>query len=138
MGGWTAATGTVDLGAWVLFGIMFAWQHPHFFAIAWMYKDDYARGGFRMLPVVEPDGRSTARQIILYSLLLIWLSVLPTVFGMAGFTYLVGAVMLGAVILTSGIVFSQSMTRADARRVLFASLIYLPALLLLIVGDSVV
>jgi len=138
MGGWAAATGELSAGAWILFAILFAWQHPHFFAIAWLHRDDYARGGFKMLPVIEPDGRSTVRQMLIYSVLLIVVSILPTFYGIAGYTYLIGAVLLGVVMLTSSIVFGQTYRQADARRVLLSSLIYLPALFLLIIGDSVV
>lgn len=136
MGGWAAATGSLDAGAWVLFAIMFLWQHPHFYAIAWMYKEDYRRGGFKMLPVVEPDGRSTFRQVILYSVLLIPASLLPTFIGMSGQVYLAGAVLLGIGFLGAGVVVSRTRTVQDARRLLKASVIYLPLLLGLIVADG--
>ena len=89
--GWTAIRGRLEWGTLILFAILFVWQFPHFFSIAWLYREDYAAGGIRMLPVVEEDGRSTARRIVAYSLILIPLSVLPTLFGMAGRVYLVGA-----------------------------------------------
>ncbi len=89
--------------AWVLFAILFLWQFPHFYSIAWMYRDDYARAGIRMLPVVEPDGRSTARQIVLYGLALIPVSLVPSMLGMSGRIYLVGALLLGLWFLYSGV-----------------------------------
>src|SRR5439155_25142572 len=91
--GFAAAAGTITPESWVLFAILFLWQFPHFYAIAWMYKDDYARAGIRMLPVVEPDGRSTARQIVLYGLALIPVSLAPSLLGMTGRLYLAGALL---------------------------------------------
>src|SRR5437660_3205567 len=93
--GWTAARGRLEWGALVMFAIVFFWQFPHFFSIAWLYREDYENGGIRMLPVVEPDGKSTARQIMLYSLALIPISLLPTVLGMSGKIYFAGALLLG-------------------------------------------
>src|ERR1022692_4585336 len=97
--GWTAARGRLEWGTLVLFAILFVWQFPHFFSIAWLYRDDYAKGGVKMLPVVEEDGRSTARRILIYSVALIPISLLPTFMGMAGKIYLVGAVVLGFALL---------------------------------------
>lgn len=136
LGGWAAATGRLDLGAWVLFGILFLWQHPHFYAIAWMFKEDYARGGFKMLPVIEPDGRSTFRQIVLFALVLIPVSVLPTVIGLSGWFYGTGAVALGVWMLGRCLTLAKSGTLVDARRVLRASIVYLPLLLGLILADN--
>ena len=136
MGGWSAATGSVELGAWILFLILFIWQHPHFYSIAWMYKEDYERGGFKMLPVVEPDGRSTFRQIILYSVLLLPISVLPTVIGMSGPIYFWGTLLMGLWVLYVGIVLFRTHSVASARSLLRATVIYLPVLLLLIVTDK--
>ena len=93
--GFAAAHGSITSEAWVLFAILFLWQFPHFYSIAWMYREDYARAGIRMLPVVEPDGRSTARQIVLYGLALIPVSLVPSILGMSGRIYLVGALLLG-------------------------------------------
>jgi protoheme IX farnesyltransferase len=135
MGGWTAATGSLDLGAWVLFLILFVWQHPHFYAIAWMYKDDYARGGFKMLPVVEPDGRSTFRQVIGFSLLLLPVSLLPTFCGMAGQVYAWGIFGLGLSMLVIGWNLFKSHSVHDAKRLLRASVIYLPLFFILILCD---
>jgi heme o synthase len=136
MGGWAAATGEISLGAWVLFFILFLWQHPHFYAIAWMYKEDYSRGGFKMLPVVDPSGVSTFRQIIIYSILLMAFSALPTVIGMAGFYYLTLAVITGVFMLMVGVSLFKSQSVQDARRLLRASIVYLPVVLLLVIIDS--
>src|SRR5271154_492340 len=100
--GWTAARGRLEWGTLILFAILFVWQFPHFFSIAWLYRDDYAKGGIRMLPVVEEDGRSTAHRIIGYSLALIPISVLPSLMGMAGKIYMVGAIVLGVALFYFG------------------------------------
>lgn len=134
--GWAAATGRLDPGAWVLFLILFAWQHPHFYAIAWMFKDDYRNAGFKMLPVVEPTGVSTFRQTIFFSALLLGVSVLPTVIGMTGRVYCVGALVMGLALLAVGVLFTRSKSFLDARRLLKASVVYLPLLLLLIIVDA--
>src|SRR6266446_7686578 len=99
MAGWVAATGRLDPGAWVLFAILFAWQHPHFYAIAWIFRDDYRSAGFKMLPVVEPSGERTFRQTILFSCLLLGVSLLPTVVGMTGQLYFCGALLMGILLL---------------------------------------
>lgn len=135
MGGWTAATDSLDLGAWILFAILFVWQHPHFYAIAWMYREDYARGGFKMLPVVEPDGVSTFRQAVWYSVILIPISLLPTIAGMSGWVYLVGMLAAGAVMLWCSFVASKTHSNQDARILLRASVIYLPVFFALILLD---
>ncbi len=135
MGGWAAATGHLGVEAWILFAIIFLWQHPHFYAIAWMYKDDYARGGFKMLPVVDPDGRSTFHQIIIFSLLLLPVSLMPTVVGMAGQFYLLGILALGIFMLVFGFTLLSSGAVMDARKLLRASVIYLPMWLVLIIMD---
>ncbi|MBN8550389.1 MAG: heme o synthase [Deltaproteobacteria bacterium] len=136
MGGWAAATGDLSLGAWVLFLILFFWQHPHFYAIAWMYREDYLRGGLKMLPCVEPDGNSTFRQILWFSVLLIPISLLPTFMGMSGYLYFYGALLLGLALLAAGVVVARSRSVADAKQLLRASVIYLPLLLILIVTDA--
>jgi protoheme IX farnesyltransferase len=136
MGGWAAATGEVGLGAWIVFLILFVWQHPHFYAIAWMYREDYARGGFKMLPVVYPDGRRTFRQIIGFSLLLIPISLLPYIFHMAGPVYAAGMLALGVVMLGVGIKSWRTHAVSDARLLLQASVIYLPLFFALILCDS--
>ena len=136
VGGWTAATGHIDLGAWLIFLILFVWQHPHFYAIAWMYRDDYARGGFKMLPVVHPDGRSTFNQVIGFSIILIPISLMPVLAGMAGAFYAWGMAILGLVMLGIGIKFARTRSAQDAKLLLKASVIYLPLFFILILGDS--
>jgi protoheme IX farnesyltransferase len=135
MGGWTAATGHLDAGAWILFLILFVWQHPHFYAIAWMYKDDYRRGGFKMLPVVEPDGLSTFRQVIAFSVVLIPVSLLPVFYGMAGPFYGWGIFISGLGMLSIGVNLYRSHSVQDAKKLLRASVIYLPLFFALILGD---
>lgn len=137
MMGWTAATGAIAPGAWVLFGILYLWQLPHFLAIAWIFREDYARGGFPMLPVVDPDGSITGRQITLYSLALIPVSLSPTLLGLAGGVYFFGALGLGLGFLACGLAMAFGHGRAGARRLLLASVTYLPALLGLLVLDRV-
>jgi protoheme IX farnesyltransferase len=136
MCGWAAAHGRLDPGAWVLFLILFAWQHPHFYAIAWMFRDDYRNAGFKMLPVVDPSGASTFRQTILFAVLLIGVSVLPTIIGMTGKVYCIGALVMGVALLVVGALFTRSKSFVDARRLLKASVVYLPLLLLLIIVDA--
>jgi protoheme IX farnesyltransferase len=126
--GWTAATGEAGLEAWALFGILFAWQFPHFLAIAWMYKEDYARAGILMLPVVEPECRITARQIVIWSLLLVPVSLFPTILGTTGSVYFYGAFVLGILFLGTSIHAALVHTRQGARRLLLASVLYLPVL----------
>jgi heme o synthase len=126
--GYAAASGTLTWQAWILFAILFLWQFPHFYAIAWMYREDYERAGIRMLPVVEPDGQSTARQILLYMFALVPISLLPSYFGMVGNLYLFGAFALGLVFVWSGVGVILDRTRQRARRVLLTSVLYLPAL----------
>jgi protoheme IX farnesyltransferase len=133
--GWTAVTGQIDPEAWVLFAIVFLWQVPHFLAIAWIYREDYDRAGMRMLPVVDSDGRRTSRQMILTTLVLIPVSFLPVLAGSAGPLYLLGALALGLAFLARACDFTRSISIEDARRVLRASLIYLPGLLALLLLD---
>ena len=124
--GFAAAAGTLTHEAWVLAAILFLWQFPHFYAIAWMYKEDYARAGIRMLPVVEPDCRSTARQILVYGMALIPVSLTPALMGMSGRIYGLGALILGLWFLYSGIRVALDRTILRARRVLVTSVLYLP------------
>jgi protoheme IX farnesyltransferase len=133
--GYAAASGTLTWDAWVLFAILFIWQFPHFYAIAWMYREDYERAGIRMLPVVEPDGESTARRILLYSLILIPISMVPKFLSMTGNLYLAGALALGLLFLYAGVRVSFDRTRQQARRVLLASVVYLPILYGLMLFD---
>jgi protoheme IX farnesyltransferase len=126
--GFAASAGTLTVEAWVLYAILFIWQFPHFYAIAWMYKEDYGRAGIQMLPVVEPDCESTARRILWTSLVLIPVSLLPRYVSMAGNFYLVGAVAMGAYFVYSGVRASRERSLLRARGVLLASVIYLPVL----------
>lgn len=142
--GWTAARGRLEWGTLVLFAILFIWQFPHFFSIAWLYREDYASGGVRMLPVVEEDGRSTARRILWYSVALIPVSLLPSFMGMAGRIYLVGAVVLGLALFYFGarlaflnLPLASARSKMFARHVLQATVIYLPLLFALMMGNSV-
>jgi heme o synthase len=132
--GWAAATNNLSQGAWVLFGILFLWQLPHFLAIAWMYRDDYARAGFPMLPVIEPDGRSTARQSVLYAAALLPLSLAPTLIGMTTSMYFVAALVLTLAFLALTLRFAKTRSEPDARRVFFGSIIYLPILWVLMIA----
>ena len=134
--GYAAAAGAITLESWVLFAILFLWQFPHFYSIAWMYKEDYARAGIRMLPVVEPDGRSTARQIVLYGLALVPVSLIPGILGMSGRIYLVGALLLGLWFLYSGVRVALDRTIARARYVLLTSVFYLPLIYGLMLADK--
>jgi protoheme IX farnesyltransferase len=134
--GWTAARGELSSEGWALFAILFFWQLPHFFAIAWIYKDEYAKAGFKMLPGIDPDGRRTAQQAVSNTLALLAVSLFPFVFKMAGTLYLAGALVLGTGFLWGAIQFSRQLTPARARQLFFASIIYLPLLLALMVWDK--
>jgi len=133
--GWTAARGDLSVEALVLFAIVFLWQFPHFLAIAWMYREDYGRAGILMLPVVEPDGRVTAQQIVVYTLMLLPVSLLPTVIGLSGKVYFFGAIILGSLFLYNSLRAAFSKSRQQARRLLLASVVYLPLLFILMVFD---
>jgi len=135
--GWAAATGEISAASWVLFLVMFFWQIPHNMAIAWLCRHDYARAGVRVLPVIDPDGRSTANQSVLNGALLLAASLLPTIAGMTSWIYLIGATVLGAAFLTSSIQFKLGHSRQTARRVLFGSYAYLPLLFGMMALDSV-
>jgi protoheme IX farnesyltransferase len=142
--GWTAVRSQMEWGTLVLFTILFVWQFPHFFSIAWLYREDYAKGGVRMLPVVEQDGRSTARRILAYSVALIPISVLPSLMGMAGRIYFVGAVALGFALLYFGVRLAflnqppaSAASKTRARHVLQATVIYLPLLFALMMSNPV-
>ena len=124
--GYAAAAGALTRQAWVLAAILFIWQFPHFYSIAWMYKDDYARAGIRMLPVIDDDGRFTARQIVIYGMALIPVSLTPVFFGMSGAAYAIGALVLGLWFLYSGVRVALERTIVRARRVLVTSVLYLP------------
>ena len=133
--GYAAASGTLRAEAWVLYVILFLWQFPHFLSIAWMYREDYRRAGIVMLPVVEPDGKATARQIVLCSLLLIPASLAPSFLHMAGTVYLFGALALGLMFLSAGLRVAFDRTQSRARQVLLASVVYLPLLYGLMLFD---
>lgn len=137
LAGWVAAGGSPgDLAAWALFWILFLWQIPHFLALAWMFRDDYRRGGFVMLSMDDPDGRRTAAQSVNYAAGLVLVSVAPTLVGLAGNAYLVGAIGLGGALLAVSAAVLRRPTDRDARRLFFASVIYLPLLLVLMVLDK--
>jgi heme o synthase len=133
--GWAAARGTLSVEAWVLFAIVFLWQMPHFLAIAWLCREDYARAGLPMLPVVEPDGRSTAQQVVLYASVLVPVSLAPTLVGLAGRVYFGGAAALGVAFLALGIAFARDRTNVTARRLFLGSITYLPLLWGLMLGN---
>jgi protoheme IX farnesyltransferase len=133
--GWAAARGAITLEAWVLFAIVFFWQMPHVLAVSWIYREDYERGGVRVLPVEDPGGRSTAFQMVNYSAALIPVSLMPTVIGLAGRVYFAGAIALGVVLLALAIRFAQDRSTRHARRLFFASLAYLPVLWVLMLAN---
>lgn len=142
--GWTAARNGLDRGTLTLFAILFLWQFPHFFAIAWLYREDYAQGAIRMLPVVEPDGRSTSLRILLYSLALIPVSLLPALLGMAGRVYFAGALLLGGLLLyfaarlvSLHLPVSTGRSKTRARQLFQCSILYLPLLFALMMGDAI-
>ncbi len=135
--GWVAARDDLSLGAWVLFGILFLWQLPHTLAIARLYRDDYARAGVRVLPVVDADGSTTERQIVTACLALLAVSLLPTLIGLTGGVYFTGALLLGVTFVVLGGWQALAPSTVSARRVLYASLLYLPALLALLAFDKV-
>ncbi|HEY5041430.1 MAG TPA: heme o synthase [Verrucomicrobiae bacterium] len=127
--GWAAARNNLGSEGWALFAILFFWQLPHFFAIAWMYRDDYAKAGFIMLPNVDANGSRTAQQAVSNTIALMIVSLCPFVFGMSGKIYLAAAIIFGAGFLLCAIRFSRRLTLASARQLFFASIIYLPLLL---------
>ena len=134
--GWAAARGTLGPEPWILFAIMFLWQIPHTLAIGRMYRDDYARAGIRVLPVVDRDGRTTGLQAVCTCLALLPVALLPTVVGLAGTAYFVVALVLGLAFLWSAVGLAQRGSSADARRLLFASLVYLPVVLAVMALDK--
>ena len=133
--GWTAATNTLSIEAWVLFAIVFMWQMPHFLAIAWMCRDDYARAGIPLLPVIQPDGRTTGSQSVLYTAALIPISLLPTVVGLSSMYYAVGAITLAAVLMVLSLEFAGTRTMPAARRLFFGTILYLPLLWIVLLAD---
>lgn len=133
--GWTSSANEITLGAWVLFSILFLWQFPHFLAIASMYREQYAKAGILMLPVIEKDGKLTARQIVIFTVMLLPISFAPFFIGIAGFIYLAGAVLLGIWFLWASISAARAKTIEQSRRLLMVSVIYLPILFILMVLD---
>src|SRR5215471_9526890 len=136
MAGWAAATGHIGPGAWALLAILFAWQHPHFFAIAWMFRDDYRAAGFKMLPVIEPSGRRTVRLAVGFSVVLLGVSLIPALIGMAGWLYFVGTFLIGLLMVAVAANFAREHSVGNARQLLKASILYLPLLLLFIIVDT--
>lgn len=131
--GWTSSANEITLGAWVLFALLFLWQFPHFLAIAWMYKEQYRKAGILMLPVVEPEGRLTAIQIVTFTLMLIPISLAPFFIGVAGTVYLIGASVLGLWFLISSIQTARAKSVEKARKLLLVSVLYLPVIFALMV-----
>lgn len=134
--GWTAAANEITLGAWALFAMQFLWQFPHFFAIAWMYREQYKKAGILMLPVVEPSGALTFRQIILFTIMLVPVSIAPFIFGISGTVFLVGAILLGLWFLYAGVRSALDRSNERARTLLLVSMIYLPFLFILMVANK--
>ncbi len=134
--GWTAARGSADMGGWILFALLFFWQLPHFLAISWMYRKDYARAGFKMLSVTDPSGEACFRHIVLQTLLLVLVSLLPSVFGMSGRIYLASALVAGIAFVMAAAALFRKPDERKARIVFFLSLIYLPMILLALAFDS--
>jgi len=134
--GWAAARGTVSIEAAVLFAIMFLWQMPHFLAIAWLYREDYDRAGFPLLAVVDPTGASSARQVVVYSCALVPVSLMPTLVGLTGGAYFVGALALGILFVALGSLFARERTLGAARRLFLGSITYLPLLFALMLLDA--
>jgi protoheme IX farnesyltransferase len=133
--GFAAASGTLTAEAWILYAILFVWQFPHFYAIAWMYREDYERAGIKMLPVVEPDGESTVRQMLFFSALLIPISLVPRYLDMTGNIYVVGTLIAGIAFVASCVRMSSDRTLLKARSVLLVSVVYLPVLYGLLLLD---
>jgi len=134
--GWAAAHGSLSLGGWILFGILFFWQFPHFLAIAWMYREDYARAGIRMLPTVDPEGHATFRQIVATSAVLVPISLLPAVVGMAGIRYFFGALVLGMILLQVSLWAARHRTNARAKWLMHATVAHIPVLLAWMILDK--
>jgi len=133
--GWAAASGRLEPGAFILFAIMFLWQIPHFLAIAWIYRDDYERGGLKVLPVIDREGRLTGRQAVLHSVALLVVSLAPVAAGLGGLPYLAGALVLGVALTVAAVQLARARSLAAARYLFLASVLYLPALLSLLLAD---
>jgi heme o synthase len=135
--GWAAARGSLSAGAWILFGILFLWQFPHFMAIAWMYREDYARAGIKMLPVVDPTGDATFAQIVGTAAILVPMSLLPAVIGMAGIHYFFGALVLGMILLQVSLWANRHRTNVRAKWLMHATVAHIPILLAWMIFDKV-
>jgi len=135
--GWVAATGSLDRGAWLLFGILFFWQFPHFHAIAWMYREDYARAGILMLPVVDREGTRTFRQIILTAAALVGVSLLPAIVGLAGVVYFFGALVVSVALLQVCLWAATAKTNVRAKWLMHATVMHIPVLLGLMIYDKI-
>ena len=135
--GWAAVRQNLSIEAWILFGIVFLWQMPHFLAIAWMYREDYRRAGFPLLPIVEPDGASTGRQAVIYAAALVPLSLAPTAAGMSGLLYIAGAAVMSTGFFALAVRFAWTRSTPDARKLFFGSIMYLPLLWILMVVNRV-
>ena len=133
--GWAASHGSLSTGGAALFAIVFLWQIPHFMAIAWLYRDDYGKAGFPMMPVIEPDGRKTGRQAVLYAAALLPVSLVPTAIGLSGWAYLVIALGLGIALLWLSVRFAQARNDGSARALFFGSIVYLPLLWIAMIAD---
>ena len=134
--GWTAARGQLSPNGWALFAILALWQLPHFMAIAWIYREDYARAGFKMLPVLDPDGHRTGCQAVTHTLALVPVSLFPSMVGLTGPIYFAGALLLGLIFIWSAVQFSRQLTLSRARQLFYVSILYLPLLLALMVLDK--
>ena len=134
--GWTAAANDISIGAWALFAMQFLWQFPHFLSIAWIFRKEYAKAGIKMLPAVEPDGKITARQIVLFSLMLLPTSLAPFFFGLSGLVFLIGGAIIGLWMLYASIVAARAKTDTTNKRLLLVTVIYLPILFILMVADK--
>jgi len=133
--GWTASHGSIDMGGATLFSIVFLWQIPHFMAIAWLYRDDYGKAGFPMLPVVEPEGRRAGRQAVVYAAALVPVSLAPTLVGLSGTVYFAAALVLGLALFVLAVRFAQSRSEASARALFFGSIAYLPLIWIVMIAN---
>lgn len=136
--GWTAASGRLELGGWILFALLFLWQLPHFLSIAWLYREDYRAAGMPLLTVNDPDGKRTGRQAVLWASALVPVTLMPSAIGMTGWIALAGALAAGAWFLAAAVRFARTQTVATARRLLLVSVFYLPAVLGALVVDHLV
>jgi len=133
--GWTASHGAIDRGGATLFAIVFLWQMPHFMAIAWLYRDDYGKAGFPMLPVIDPEGHRAGRQAVIYAVTLLPVSLLPALVGVAGTVYFASALVLGVALLVLSVRFARTRSEASARALFFGSITYLPLLWIVMIAN---